>query len=199
MQDARQPGRACWQRGRVAHSERPELPRCPAAVQQQPLRLLLQASSICSALLPCVLMLPCIVSLTRPASCFVPEPRRAAEVWQAINRNEMAHLPVASQVAIQYRQTSGTTRRTYPLRVRLDMLPGHAQAWRSAGRCLCRFLFILGHLLRYGMDTMEAAEQPEERAVTADGCRRVFLAFYDSPEHANGGAAILTPALVTSF
>ena len=80
----------------------------------------------------------------------------------------------------------------------LKVPPGHAQAWQSAGRCLCRFLFILGHLLRYGIDSMEAVEQPEERAVTAVGCRRVFLAFYESPEHDNGGAAFLIPARMMS-
>ena len=57
------------------------------------------------------------------------------------------------------------------------------------GNCLCRFLFILGHLLRYGLDTMEAAEQPGERAVTTQACSRVFLSFSSSPEHGSGATA----------
>ena len=63
-----------------------------------------------------------------------------------------------------------------------------------AGHGVCRFLFILGHLLRYGLDTLDAAEQPAERAVTTEGCCAVFLAFFNSTEPANGQPAALLPA-----
>ena len=57
-----------------------------------------------------------------------------------------------------------------------------------AGECFCRFLFILGHLLRYGIETIQAADQPPDRAVTAEACLSVFLSFFKAPTHAHGKA-----------
>ena len=56
------------------------------------------------------------------------------------------------------------------------------------GCCFCRFLFILGHLLRYGIETIEAADQPPDRAVTAEACLDVFLSFFKAPTQAHGKA-----------
>lgn len=43
--------------------------------------------------------------------------------------------------------------------------------------------------MRYGMDTIEGAKQPAERAVTALGCLTVFLSFFKSPGDAQGRLA----------
>ncbi|CAK0782901.1 hypothetical protein CVIRNUC_006096 [Coccomyxa viridis] len=58
-----------------------------------------------------------------------------------------------------------------------------------------RFLFILGHLLRYGIETIEAADQPPDRAVTAEACLSVFLSFFQAPTQAHGALKTREAAL----
>ena len=97
VQDARQPGCTLRQRRRLARGERPELPGRPAAVQHQPLRLLLQASRAYVLCWLSHLVLHCNACLLRP--CLLHAPHSREPSWDSRSHQ----LSAVSKVSLQDR------------------------------------------------------------------------------------------------
>lgn len=50
--------------------------------------------------------------------------------------------------------------------------------------CVGRYLFVLGHLLRFGIDVVEATQLPNGKSITVPDCQAMFMTYLNSPASA---------------
>ena len=124
------------------------------------------------------------VSLTASAQNYLAALRQSSSGLSAYCSRRAIAPPISKMLCVS---SCGPQ---YPCRCNANAFC-RGRCFTADGCCFCRFLFILGHLLRYGIETIEATDQPPDRAVTAEACLDVFLSFFKAPTQAHGEALSL--------